>query len=73
MTCCWQQILRTIVYLFLYLIYYFISAFIVRYLTGKYIGEYDPYLEGIFKRKKIIKSKEIIIEIKDTIGGVGYS
>jgi len=48
------------------------SAFIVRYLTKRFIGEYDPTLEGIFKKDKIINNQKVSIEMKDTAKGINW-
>lgn len=48
------------------------SAFIVRYLTRRFIGEYDPSLEGIFRKSINFNNQEINIEMKDTARGVNW-
>uniref|UniRef100_A0A7M5XLF6 small monomeric GTPase n=2 Tax=Clytia hemisphaerica TaxID=252671 RepID=A0A7M5XLF6_9CNID len=49
------------------------SAFVVRYLTRRYIGEYDPKIEGIFRKTVNMNNQDINVEIKDTSRGINWS
>lgn len=49
------------------------SAFVVRYLTRRFIGEYDPVMEGVFRRTVTLNNQEITVEIKDTARGIDWS
>ncbi|ESO89345.1 hypothetical protein LOTGIDRAFT_75364, partial [Lottia gigantea] len=43
------------------------SALIVRYLTRRFIGDYDPEMNGIFKHNTVIDGKQVAIHIMDTV------
>ncbi|XP_065649947.1 ras-related and estrogen-regulated growth inhibitor isoform X2 [Hydra vulgaris] len=50
------------------------SAIVVRYLTRRFIGEYDPLLEGVYtKVVKMINNQAICVQLKDTSSGINWS
>lgn len=49
------------------------SAFVVRYLTRRFIGEYDPLIEDVFRKTVNLSNQDITIEMKDTSRGINWS
>lgn len=46
------------------------SAIVVRIMTGRFIWEYDPTLEAVYRYNTTIDDDQAIIEILDTAGMV---
>ncbi|KAK6170787.1 hypothetical protein SNE40_019092 [Patella caerulea] len=49
------------------------SALIVRYLTKRFIGDYDPEMDDIFKHTTTIDGKQVTIHIMDTVWSYKHS
>ena len=42
------------------------AALTVKYMTKRYINEYDPFLEGTYKKVDSIDAQEAVVHLMDT-------